>query len=148
MASTSRTYEIAHSRSATCSRETLLGVLRDPSTWPEWQSEISEARGPSPLADDDEVQGRAKLLGFEVHGRSKTITADARSFVEDVVVGVRMRVEYEVADSPNGTMVTRRLVAYLPAGVSGRLLSFFLKRRLKAMQVTALDSLVRYAEGA
>lgn len=125
-----------------------MRVLRDPATWPEWQSEIIETTGPSPLKQGDEVEGRAKLLGFEVDGRSRTVEAGATTFQEDVIVGVRMQVTYEVTEAPTGVTVTRRLTASLPGGLSGRLLSFFLKRRLKAMQRGVLEALVAQAEGA
>jgi hypothetical protein len=57
-----------------------------------------------------------------------------------------MRIEYTVDETASGVVVTRRLVASLPGGVSGRVLSFFLKRRLKAMQKGVLDALVAQAE--
>ncbi len=148
MAAVRPTYEISDSRSAACSVDQVGRVLRHPATWPEWQSEIIETTGPEPLEQGDEVEGRAKLLGFEVDGRSKTVEAGARSFQEDVIVGVRMRVTYEVAEAPTGVTVTRRLTAFLPGGLSGRVLSFFLKRRLKAMQRGVLEALVAQAEGA
>ena len=124
-----------------------MKVLKDPSTWPLWQSEIIETQGPSPLSPGDEVQGRATLLGFIVEGRSSTMDVTATRFVEDVVVGVRMRVEYEVTEQGGETIVTRRLKTSLPGGFSGRALSFFLKRRLKAMQRGVLEALVAQAEG-
>lgn len=142
-----RTYEISDTRAATCSPERIVQVLRDPKTWPEWQSEIVTTSGSSPLHSGDEVEGRAQLLGFEVDGRSRTIEANRASFVEDVIVGVRMRVEYDVRPGPDGATVTRRLTAYLPGGISGRVLSFFLTRRLRAMQKGVLEALVAQAEG-
>lgn len=123
-----------------------MKVICDPSTWPAWQSEIIETEGTAPLAEGDQVVGRAKLLGFEVNGQSETVTATPTSFVEDVIVGVHMRIEYTVEETTAGTKVTRRLTANLPEGMSGRVLSFFLKRRLKAMQIGVLDELVSQAE--
>ena len=143
-----RNYEIEDSRSASCSADAVMRVITDPSTWPEWQSEIIETDGKIPLSEGDDVEGRAKLLGFEVSGRSSTIRADGYSFIEDVVVGVHMRITYEVTETGSGAVVTRRLSATMPGGVSGRLLSFLLKRRLKAMQKGVLDALVRQAEEA
>jgi len=125
-----------------------MKVLTDPGTWPEWQSEILETDGPTPLSQGDEVEGRATLLGFTVDGRSSTIDVTASRFAEDVIVGVRMRVEYEVQENGGRTTVTRRLTASLPGGFSGRALSFLLKRRLKAMQRGVLEALVAQAEGA
>lgn len=124
-----------------------MRIIRDPATWPQWQSEIIATSGPRPLSEGDQVQGRATLLGFAVDGRSSTVAATNSRFVEDVVVGVRMRVEYEVRESDNGTTVIRRLTAFLPGGFSGRALSFLLKRRLKAMQEGVLQALVAQAEG-
>ena len=125
-----------------------MAILSDPQTWPGWQTEIIETDGPSPLVQGDVVEGRAQLLGFVVNGRSSTLVATESSFAEDVIVGVHMRVEYEVTPGPGGSIVKRRLTTTLPAGFSGRVLSFFLKRRLKAMQKGLLDQLVAQAEGA
>ena len=148
MPPTSRIYELVDSRPASCSADQVVKVLTDPSTWPAWQSEIIATQGPARLEESDEVEGRARLLGFEVDGRSKTMRSTPTSFVEDVIVGVRMRVEYDIAETPSGATVTRRLTAFLPGGFSGRVLSFLLKRRLKAMEKGALEALVAYAEGA
>ena len=142
-----RSYVITDSRAASCPPTSLMRVLTDPSTWPEWQSEIVETDGPQPLKEGDAVEGRAELLGFVVNGRSSTVTATGSTFVEDVIVGVHMRVEYEVRERGGGSVVTRRLTASLPGGVFGRVLSFFLKRRLKAMQKGLLEALVAQAEG-
>lgn len=124
-----------------------MKIITDPSTWPKWQTEIMQTRGPSPLSKGDDVEGRATLLGFTVDGRSSTMTATSSHFVEDVIVGVRMRVEYEIRESGGGITITRRLTAVLPDGFSGRALSFLLKRRLKAMQKGVLEALVAQAEG-
>ncbi len=142
-----RSYAIEDSRPASCSPTAVMKVLTDPSTWPNWQSEILETDGPSPLARGDEVKGRATLLGFTVDGRSSTMEVTGSRFAEDVIVGVRMRVEYEVRADGGRTTVTRRLTASLPGGFSGRALSFLLKRRLKAMQRGVLEALVAQAEG-
>lgn len=123
-----------------------MKVIGDPRTWPAWQSEIVETIGDASLSEGDRVVGRAKMLGFEVNGLSTTVTATPTVFVEDVIVGVHMRIEYTIDEESSGTVVTRRLVATLPSGISGRVLSFFLKRRLKAMQEGVLDALVAQAE--
>jgi hypothetical protein len=143
----SRVFEISHSRTADCSPDLLIKRILDPATWPEWQPEIISMEASGPLDEGASVDGRARLLGFEVDGRSTTVSSDERSYEEDVLVGVRMRVRYEVEQTPTGAKVTRRLTAYLPGGVSGRVLSFFLKRRLRAMQVGVLESLVDQASG-
>jgi Polyketide cyclase / dehydrase and lipid transport len=143
----SRVFEISHSRMADCSPDLLIKRILDPATWPEWQPEIISMEASGPLDEGTSVDGRARLLGFEVDGRSTTVASDEHSYEEDVLVGVRMRVRYEVEQTPTGAKVTRRLTAYLPGGVSGRVLSFFLKRRLRAMQVGVLESLVDQASG-
>ena len=143
-----RTYEIQDSRSASCSAAAVMKIIGDPRTWPQWQSEIISTEGPVPLSQGDKVEGRATLLGFTVDGRSSTVTATGSLFVEDVIVGVRMRVEYELREGAGKTTITRRLTASLPGGFSGRALSFLLKRRLKAMQRGVLEALVAQAEGA
>ncbi|MGH2753848.1 MAG: SRPBCC family protein [Actinomycetota bacterium] len=141
-----RTYEIQDSRLSSCAPDVLMKVITDPRTWPQWQSEILETDGLVPLEEGDDVEGRARLLGFVVSGRSSTVTATGSRFVEDVIVGVHMRVEYELRETAQGTRVTRRLTAALPGGFSGRVLSFLLKRRLKAMQKGVLEGLVAQAE--
>lgn len=141
-------FEIEDSRTARCSPETILGRVLDASTWPEWQPEIISTSPSRRIVKGDAVEGRAELLGFVVDGRSSAITVEKDAFEEDVIVGVRMRVRYSVTSSPEGTTVTRRLTAVLPGGFSGRILTFFLKRRLRKMQRGVLESLVAQAESA
>jgi hypothetical protein len=136
------------SRHASCSAEDVLGHLRDPGSWARWQPEIITAGGPSPLQEGDSAEGRASLLGFVVEGRSSTVVSDGTTFEEDVIVGVRMKIRYELKEVPDGVVVTRRLTTSLPSGVSGRVLSFFLKRRLAKMQQTVLDELVTQSEAS
>jgi hypothetical protein len=147
MGPSSRVFEISHSRNAECSPDLLIKRILDPATWPEWQPEIISTDASAPLDEGTTVDGRARLLGFVVDGRSTTISSDERSYEEDVIVGVKMRVRYEVEAVPDGSRVTRTLTAYLPSGFSGRVLSFFLKRRLRSMQVGVLESLVDQASG-
>ena len=139
-------FSIRHSRTARCSPDALLRQIVDPATWPSWQPEIISTGPPGPLRPGDTVEGRARLLGFAVEGRSSAVSVTPDSFEEDVIVGVRMRVRYEVEASGNETRITRHLSAHLPRGVAGRVLSFFLKRRLRSMQMGVLDGLVRQAE--
>jgi hypothetical protein len=135
------------SRLARCAPDAVMALVRDPKTWPRWQPEILSTDGPAPLEEGDDVYGRAAMLGFQVEGHSKSVAVAESSYEEDVVVGVRMRIVYEAAPDPNGdTRVTRRLSADLPGGTAGRLLSFFLKRRLTRMQKDVVDELVRQAE--
>jgi hypothetical protein len=92
------------------------------------------------------VSGQARLLGFEVDGSSTAIEIEDSSYEQDVIVGVKMRVRYEISPSSNGSVVKHRLVSDLPAGVSGRVLSFFLARRLKRMQRDLLKGLAAQTE--
>ena len=126
-----------------------MNLVRDPGTWPQWQPEILSTDGPAPLEQGDDVYGRAAMLGFRVEGHSKSVVARQTTYEEDVVVGVRMRIVYEVTPSREGaTVVTRRLSTALPGGFAGRVLSFFLARRLRRMQDGVLDELVRKAEAS
>jgi hypothetical protein len=147
MSPSSRIFEISHSRTAECSPDLLIKRILDPATWPDWQPEIISTEASGPLDEGVAVEGRARLLGFVVDGRSTTIAANEKSYEEDVIVGVKMKVRYDVEEVPGGSRVTRHLIAYLPSGFSGRVLSFFLKRRLRSMQVGVLESLVDQASG-
>ena len=120
----------------------------DPHTWIDWQSEIKTIEGPPSLEEGDEVTGDAALLGFQVRGRSEALVVTAETFVEDVLVGVRMVVTYEVAPSETGTVITRTLEADMPRGLSGRVLSLLLRTRLRKMQKRALRALAAQAEAA
>lgn len=135
------------SRVAHCDPGAVMDLVRDPKTWPRWQPEIVSAEGPAPLEEGDDVFGRASMLGFRVQGQSKSVAVSQGAYEEDVIVGVRMRILYEVApDRAGNTVVTRRLSALLPGGLAGRVLSFFLKRRLTRMQNGVVEELVRQAE--
>jgi hypothetical protein len=52
-----------------------------------------------------------------------------------------MRVRYLLTPTSEGVRITHRLTADLPSGVVGRILSFFLRRRLRSMQQGVLDNL-------
>jgi Polyketide cyclase / dehydrase and lipid transport len=119
----------------------VMALLMDPATWPRWQSEIVSASGPSPVGPGEVARGKAHMLGFQVDGHSTTLEAGDAHFEQDVIVGVRMRIRYEVAASGSGSVLTHSLVCELPAGVSGRVLSFFLRRRLRRLQRSALERL-------
>lgn len=138
---------IEASRVARCEPEAVMDLVRDPKTWPRWQPEIVSTSGPAPLGEGDDVYGHAEMLGFRVEGQSKTVAVSGDAYEEDVIVGVRMRILYEVGrDGSGNTVVTRRLTAQLPGGVAGRVLSFFLRRRLTRMQNGVVEELVRQAE--
>ena len=126
--------------------EVLLNTILAPATWPRWQSEILTTTGTDRLSTGDVVTGRARLLGFEVDGSSTAIEIEDSSYEQDVIVGVKMRVRYEISPSSDGAVVKHRLASDLPAGVSGRVLSFFLTRRLKKMQRDLLEGLAAQTE--
>lgn len=118
-----------------------------PKTWPEWQSEIKTVEGPDRIEDGDQVSGEAELVGFKVQGRSDAHVVDDGLFIEDVIVGVRMVITYQVTPTPSGgARVTRSLEADLPAGILGRLLSLVLRVRLRKMQKRLLRDLADQAE--
>ena len=117
-----------------------------PETWPEWQSEIISVSGPPRVSPGAVVQGKAELLGFHVSGHSTSIEVSPTSYEEDVVVGVQLRVRYEVVPAGKGAAISRTLIADLPGGPMGRILSFFLARRLRKMQVELLGALAARAE--
>ncbi|HWL64953.1 MAG TPA: SRPBCC family protein [Actinomycetota bacterium] len=138
-----RSFTVESSRVTRHSVDSVLDLLLSPATWPRWQPEIVSVSGPEKLAVGDVVEGRARMLGFDVDGRSTTVGIDAHDFEEDVIVGVRMRVSYRVEPSDQGSIVTRKLVAELPGGFAGRVLSLLLRPRLRAMQKEVLDALAR-----
>ena len=123
-----------------------MDLILDPASWPRWQPEIVATEGPERLSPADVVRGRATMLGFNVQGHSTALEVAPDRFVEDVIVGVRMRVTYATAPSGDGATITHSLVSDLPTGLWGRVLSFFLRSRLRRMQRAALDELVRQAE--
>lgn len=123
------------------SPQAVLGRIRTPASWPEWQSEILSVEGPATVSEGDVVSGKAAMLGFEVDGQSHTVSATGDEYVEDVVVGVGMRVTYSAEETGTGTRLTHRLECELPGGPLGNLLSFFLKRRFKKMERDLLERL-------
>jgi hypothetical protein len=141
-----RSFETKSQREIASPPEVLLNTILAPATWPKWQSEILTTTGNERLSTGDVVSGQARLLGFEVDGSSTAIEIEDSSYEQDVIVGVKMRVRYEISPSSNGAVVKHRLVSDLPAGVSGRVLSFFLTRRLKRMQRDLLKGLAAQTE--
>ena len=117
-----------------------------PKTWPEWQAEIKTVEGPDRIEEGDQVSGDAELVGYRVQGRSDAHVVDDGLFIEDVIVGVRMVITYEVKSSPAGSQITRTLEADLPRGLVGSLLSVILRVKLRRMQKKLLDELARQAE--
>ncbi len=138
-------FETVGRQVTSASPDQVMRTLRDATTWSRWQPEIQHAEGSESLAPGDAVVGKASMLGFAVHGRSTIVEVGELSLEEDVIVGVRMRIRFEISDG-GGTTVTHRLSSDMPGGAMGRVLTFFLKRRLVKMQRTALKQLAQVAE--
>lgn len=134
-------FETESSQSISVSPERVRERIEAWESWPEWQSEILETEQPRWLEPHQVVHGKARLLGFDVHGRSLTLQANEKGFEQDVVVGVRMSVRYSVEGAGGGSVVTHRLRADLPGGLAGAVLSVLLSRRLKKMQTDLLKNL-------
>jgi hypothetical protein len=120
---------------------TVIRHVRTPRTWPAWQSEILGVEGPELVDEGDVVHGDARLLGFDVDGRSDALFADDSRFEEEVIVGVRMRIAYEARPTSTGSVITHRMYADLPTGLAGSVLSLLLGWRLKRMQTRLLAAL-------
>lgn len=123
----------------------MVRYVRRPATWPEWQSEIVAVDGSQILDEGDVVDGDARLLGFDVTGRSTVLKVAGDAFEEDVIVGVRMRVSYRVTPTASGSTITHRIKADLPSGIAGSVLSLLLGWRLKRMQKSLLAALSEQA---
>ncbi|MGH2382973.1 MAG: SRPBCC family protein [Candidatus Limnocylindria bacterium] len=139
-------FEVGAERVAQCKPEELIRHLLDASRWPTWQPEIVATVGPERVRVGDVVRGHADLLGFGVAGQALIEEVHARGLVEDVLVGVRMRVIYEVEPRKDDCLVRARIVTEAPTGLSGRVLGFLLRRRLRRMQKKALIRLAQLAE--
>lgn len=143
MARGRRFFRIQHVRRVDAGAEHVVAVVRQPARWPEWQPELVSAEGPEVASEGDLVLGRAHMLGFHVDGVSRILEAGEDHLEHEVVVGVRIRMRYEVAPDPAGAAVTHRLTVSLPGGPSGRVLSLFLRPRLRAMSRAVLEGLSR-----
>jgi hypothetical protein len=142
-----RTFSLEGSDRTKADPAEVMANLLDPSTWPAWQPEIIASEGPAPLERGDVVTGSARMLGFVgVQGRSSAVGVTEDWFEQDVVVGIGMRVRYEVERDGDETVVRHRLESDLPSGIAGRLLSMLLRRRLRRLQRTALERLVAQSE--
>jgi hypothetical protein len=122
-----------------------MDQLRMPDNRAQWQSEIVWMKGPDDLTVGDSVEGLADMLGFRVEGRATTTDLGPGHYEEDVVVGVRMRMRFEIIPDEHGVVVRNTLEAPLPGGFAGKILSVFLRRRLRRMQAESLRNLCRYA---
>ena len=98
------------------------------------------------MVEGDVARGKARMLGFHVDGHATAVGFGAEFFEQDVIVGVRMRIRYEVEPADGGTVITHTLTAEMPRGISGRVLGLFLRRRLRSLQRTALENLVAQSE--
>lgn len=132
---------IARSRFIAMDPQTLIERLVTPDSWPQWQPEIVSVRGPRRLQRGDVVVGQARMLGFDVDGRAEIQALEPNAVEHEVLVGIRMRVRYELEPADGGAVLHHRLIADLPGGFWGRILSVFLRRRLRWMQRMALDNL-------
>lgn len=141
-------FEITRSITTDAPQSEVIALILDPSTWPEWQSEIRSSKGPAPLTPNDVVDGRARMLGFDVDGQSVTTQVTEDSYKQSVVVGVGMQITYTLESTPEGTRIEHSLSSHLPAGLMGRVLSFFLARRLRKMQKRLLQALKLRAESS
>ncbi len=144
--SRSRPFVTTRSSPARCPVESVMGLLLDAPKRPAWQPEVVSTEGPSRLEVGSSIRGRARMLGFGVEGRSITAELTPTVYVEDVIVGVAMRVRYEVRPHEGGCVVVHRLESDLPTGLSGRVLSLLLRVRLRRMQRRALERLVAQSE--
>lgn len=140
-------WRASRSRAVNLPPPDVARIIRDSSTWPSWQPEILATRGSRELDPGDAVVGDAQMLGFKIAGRADIVSVEEGAIAQDVIVGIRMRVTYELDARGATTLVTHRIDADLPRGLSGRLLSFFLRYRLRAMQRRLLDDLAGMTTG-
>lgn len=139
-------FHIEKSALVRAERERVSELLMRPVTWPSWQPEILLTTGPDRVQVGSVVNGRASMMGFEVDGKNETLEVEEGTVTHEVVVGVGMRVTYEVSEEAGGVRITHRLMSDLPRGPAGRLLSFFLRARLRKMQRNVLENLVAQLE--
>ena len=142
-----KSFVIERSAPTRAAAEAVMERITTPKTWPQWQSEIVAVEGPDRLAEGDVVEGRARLLGFDVRGKTTITGATEQQFDEDVIVGVRMRISYRAEPRGDKTVVTHRMTADLPAGLAGTVLSWLLAWRLRKMQSLLLRRLCDQAQG-
>jgi hypothetical protein len=140
------TFELSGSRLAACEPERILGLVADATKWPAWQPEIKSIDGPSAMTSGDVARGKAHMLGFHVDGHATAVDVGGSYIEQDVIVGIRMGIRYEVKPIEGGAMITHTLNAQMPSGISGRILAVFLRRRLRWLQRTALENLVLQSE--
>ena len=98
------------------------------------------------MTSGDVARGKAHMLGFHVDGHATAVDVGGSYIEQDVIVGIRMGIRYEVKPIEGGAMITHTLNAQMPSGISGRILAVFLRRRLRWLQRTALENLVLQSE--
>lgn len=136
-----REFSLKRSRRSSSPPGHLLDKLARPATWPEWVPEITATRSKTVVGEGDDVEGLAEMLGFRVNGRAKVTEVTPTRFVQDVVIGVRIVARYDVEADGDGSVIHHELLVSAPRGPTGRLLTFFLKRRLRVMQKRLLENL-------
>lgn len=114
-----------------------------PETWPDWVPEINSTDSKPIVGPGDDVEGRAEMLGFRVDGRARVTEVTPTGFVQDVVIGVRIVARYEIETTSTGTVIHHELIVTAPRGPMGRILAFFLRVRLRAMQRRLLRNLAQ-----
>lgn len=146
MAADRKPYRITDHIDAQADQTAVMSRVLAPKTWPAWQAEIKTVEGPDRIEEGDQVSGDAALVGFRVQGRSDAHVVDEGLFIEDVIVGVRMVITYEVTRTDRGTRITRTLEADLPGGLLGSVLTLVLRAKLRRMQKKLLAELAAQAE--
>jgi Polyketide cyclase / dehydrase and lipid transport len=142
----SKPYRLQDHITTSAPQEVVMRRVLAPKTWPEWQAEIKAVEGPDQIQEGDQVSGDAALVGFQVKGKSDAQIVDQEVFMEDVIVGVRMVITYEVRRTDEGTRITRTIETDLPSGILGSLLSVALRAKLRKMQKQLLKDLAAQAE--
>ena len=136
-----REFSLKLSRRSPVPADSVMQRLARPATWPEWVPEITATRSEPVVGPGDDVEGLAEMLGFRVNGRAKVTEVTPTRFVQDVVIGVRIVARYEVEPDGDGSVIHHELVVSAPRGPTGRLLTFFLRGRLRVMQRRLLANL-------
>lgn len=144
--SSGKNFETERSTVVRSGPDEVRSLIVRPATWPSWQPEILRTDGPDLLDEGAVVDGRAAMMGFEVDGKNVTLELGDRRIVHHAVVGVGMTITYEIEEHADGAHLTHRLQSDLPSGFFGKLLSFFLRARLRRMQREVVANLARQAE--
>src|SRR5687767_4598966 len=136
-----REFSLKASRGSSAPPNAIMARLARPATWPDWVPEITSTESEPVVGAGDDVEGLAEMLGFRVNGRARVTEVTGTRFVQDVVIGVRIVASYEVEASGQGSIIHHELLVSAPRGPAGRILTFFLRGRLRAMQKRLLHNL-------